>query len=310
MESTYRNINHEGRGQDRLSSLPDDILTEIISRLSITSAISTSVLSHRWRHLWTGVTRIQFRTTPSTHRLSNILRHLTSPKLDVFKLEVLHHKHDYSKELQSCIRDNCRRNVQQVISDVLFPIPDCLLNCRSIVVLDLCGPFKREDVYEAVDIQLPNLKKLSLRFLNYLPPWLHSLHKSSPLLEDLTLRATKQPLNAMPSMNIFFPNLKSLVLGLFPYHVNSTPGVYPDFSIDAPQLTNLVTYGCVLPYRFCTNPTKLVKARIDLLMRKYTGFEGNSDELELHRFSEFFKGMSSIRKLELVVKKWQMNIFT
>ncbi|XP_021739430.1 FBD-associated F-box protein At5g18780-like [Chenopodium quinoa] len=318
MESANCNPNHEGGGEDRLSSLPDDILTEILSRLPINSAVTTSVLSHRWRHLWTGITRFEFHTTKIPTIIPNfscILRHLTSTKLDVFKVKVSRRIYWHDKEeddgFESCIHDICRRKVQQVISNIFFPMPDCLLNCRSLVILDLYGPYEMKYEYKAADIQLPNLKKLSLRFLTFIPHWLGSLHKSSPLLEDLTLASSvhfMQSISTIPLINIIFPNLKSLELGLFPYNVEQTPGINSIFSIDAPKLTNLVTYGCVLPYGFRTNPPALVKACINL--RKYV-LRHEDLEVELHRFPEFFKGMSSVSNLELVVMmEGQRNMFT
>ncbi|KAL7116481.1 hypothetical protein ACP275_03G007500 [Erythranthe tilingii] len=47
-------------GVDMISQLPDDILTSIISRLSLTEAAATSILSTRWRRLWTHTTRLNF----------------------------------------------------------------------------------------------------------------------------------------------------------------------------------------------------------------------------------------------------------
>ncbi|KAJ3704127.1 hypothetical protein LUZ61_007832 [Rhynchospora tenuis] len=38
---------------DRISSLPQDVLVSILSRLELKDAIRTSVLAHSWRHLWT-----------------------------------------------------------------------------------------------------------------------------------------------------------------------------------------------------------------------------------------------------------------
>lgn len=38
-------------GDDRLSSLTDDILLNILDRLNVRNAARTSVLSRRWRHL-------------------------------------------------------------------------------------------------------------------------------------------------------------------------------------------------------------------------------------------------------------------
>ncbi|XP_008812063.2 F-box/FBD/LRR-repeat protein At1g13570-like isoform X2 [Phoenix dactylifera] len=39
-------------GADRLSSLPDAILSSILSLLTVREAVRTSVLSRRWRHVW------------------------------------------------------------------------------------------------------------------------------------------------------------------------------------------------------------------------------------------------------------------
>ncbi|KAJ4798407.1 F-box/FBD/LRR-repeat protein [Rhynchospora pubera] len=40
-------------GEDRISSLPLDVIVSILSRLEVADAIRTSVLSHSWRHVWT-----------------------------------------------------------------------------------------------------------------------------------------------------------------------------------------------------------------------------------------------------------------
>ena len=49
-------------GRDRISALPDEMLLLVLVRLrSVRAAAQTSVLSRRWRGLWTGLTDLTLR---------------------------------------------------------------------------------------------------------------------------------------------------------------------------------------------------------------------------------------------------------
>ncbi|KAF5782341.1 putative F-box domain, leucine-rich repeat domain superfamily, F-box-like domain superfamily [Helianthus annuus] len=52
-------MNVEG---DRLSSLPDDLILKTLSFIDTKHAIRTSVLSSRWRYIWTSTPRLDFST--------------------------------------------------------------------------------------------------------------------------------------------------------------------------------------------------------------------------------------------------------
>ncbi|KAJ0630995.1 putative F-box domain, leucine-rich repeat domain superfamily, F-box-like domain superfamily [Helianthus annuus] len=45
---------------DRLSSLPDDLIHKILSFVSIKQTVETSVLSSRWRFIWTSMPYLSF----------------------------------------------------------------------------------------------------------------------------------------------------------------------------------------------------------------------------------------------------------
>jgi hypothetical protein len=46
----------------RLSSLPDDIIHKILSTVSMKDVVKTSVLSSRWRYIWTSMPYLNFST--------------------------------------------------------------------------------------------------------------------------------------------------------------------------------------------------------------------------------------------------------
>ncbi|KAL7095325.1 hypothetical protein ACP275_10G017100 [Erythranthe tilingii] len=61
-------ISFVGHVDDRVSQLPDDVLADILSRLSLKEAGRTSVLSSRWMNLWKHTNSLNFDTERVSHK--------------------------------------------------------------------------------------------------------------------------------------------------------------------------------------------------------------------------------------------------
>ncbi|CAL5082949.1 unnamed protein product [Urochloa decumbens] len=77
-------------GVDRLSDLPEELRLQIIGRLdSAHEAARTSVLSRRWRGLWTGLLELTFRGVGiGTGSVEAALAQLTDHKLDLLDVRI------------------------------------------------------------------------------------------------------------------------------------------------------------------------------------------------------------------------------
>lgn len=68
----------EDSSVDRISMLPDELLELILSHLTFKEKIATSILSRRWRYLWTSTNRLDFDGIESLRRLASRAENGTS----------------------------------------------------------------------------------------------------------------------------------------------------------------------------------------------------------------------------------------
>uniref|UniRef100_A0A5B7A2E0 F-box domain-containing protein n=2 Tax=Davidia involucrata TaxID=16924 RepID=A0A5B7A2E0_DAVIN len=74
---------------DRISQLPDGVLASILSRLSMREAAATSVMSRRWKNLWTFITRLDFDASKTLYELDRRLCEMQKSKYTHWVNQVL-----------------------------------------------------------------------------------------------------------------------------------------------------------------------------------------------------------------------------
>ncbi|KAK9715233.1 hypothetical protein RND81_06G151600 [Saponaria officinalis] len=171
---------------DRISSLSDELLANILTFLPTLSAVRTSILSRRWRHLFTLTRNLSFNDGKyfdmasltqceerkmsferfvygvlALHRMSHI--HKFSLILDDRSL-----KYDCS-HLLAWITAAVQKGVQHLrlrIWNHPNALPSCILNCQTLTVLRIYT--SGYDLSVPGVVCLPNLRTLHLRYIRFL----------------------------------------------------------------------------------------------------------------------------------------------
>nr|GEY05713.1 hypothetical protein [Tanacetum cinerariifolium] len=233
-----RDIERANVEVDRLSCLPDDLIHKILSFNGLKCAIGTSVLSPRWRYIWTSMPFLDFSTDDFS----------TLPKFSEFVNHVLSRRNNlvqvYSVKLSFC-GDFTQYSVKQILNyafshniqhlevefllegDVEFPFS--LFSSHSLKHLSL----KREFLYEESNKGLKRRSwsyKLKITSILDLPALTTLyLHKVTLCCDDKTYKSVG-PFSKCT-------NIKNLTL-----ESCETVG-YNDFSFSHPLLSNLTLDG-------------------------------------------------------------------
>ncbi|XP_027771330.1 F-box/FBD/LRR-repeat protein At3g52680-like [Solanum pennellii] len=153
-------------GIDRISSLPDEVIHKILSSLLIfDEVVQLSVLSKRWRYIWTTMPYLHFDIDDSCVKRLNggrldyhkilkekfkdfinwVLISQRETKLAKFLLCVAPHDYFDKMEILRWIHAATRRNVQEIVLEFIpceqFELPICVATCESLQVLKLNLPF-------------------------------------------------------------------------------------------------------------------------------------------------------------------------
>lgn len=184
---------------DHISNMPDAILNSILSRLQSTKqVVRTSVLSTRWRYVWTSIPNVdiniyQGKKPFNTEEFEKFVdRVLVSKTLDLDRFRLACSSYCTMSTISRWIELAVMRKVK--LLHLMFStsekndieLPDCLVNCRSLDVLKLSlsmhrlslskvTGFRTLKVLELNKVELDNHDLVQEFFVNCL------------LLEDLSI---------------------------------------------------------------------------------------------------------------------------
>ncbi|KAL3838744.1 hypothetical protein ACJIZ3_023335 [Penstemon smallii] len=217
MSTSKKSRKNDGNGgEDRISNLPGNVISNILSLMSTKDAVRTSVLSKDWEYNWASIFNIDIddsklyskkkadKDTTFVNFVERILLH--SQNIKSFSLTCCE-KYD-SNRMTACISAVLRRNVESL--KVNYPhngiiLPRSLLNCTSLRKLELKLPcIFKVPVSNCFYSNLTNLYLDRVEFVNECSNS-NQLIFTFPVLEKFELRSCKW-LN-MKLVEIYAPRL-------------------------------------------------------------------------------------------------------
>ncbi|KAF7140866.1 hypothetical protein RHSIM_Rhsim06G0214100 [Rhododendron simsii] len=275
--------NDDHNPDDRISNLPDPILCHIISKLPTRTAVATTGLSTKWKHLFASIPDLSLRiddAVPNSDQPSpnfaNFMSHLLTVTLRDAGLRefVLRCNHDYGNaRIDSWVSavlgfDVTRLAIFFTAENTGVSTPS-IFNCTTLVSLSWSQHFA---VNVPGKVCLPNLKRLLLDFVRF--PDGESFERvldGCPVLEDLCCYGCE--FEDIEILRICSGSLKLLMLN------NCCPESEYEIEIDTPELELLLYDDDVATYYPVMNLKTLVKAHVDIGPSKKLVDEADVDEL-------------------------------
>ncbi|KAI3937118.1 hypothetical protein MKX01_015333 [Papaver californicum] len=292
--------------QDRLSALPESILHHILSFLDLKQAIKSSILSSKWRYVWTSLPFLYF-----DYGLSET-KNLTQSKAKSFEKFV-----DQVFQLRiTSIIERLNLNCFGFISSDLQNLSNCLYTWiliglkRKVKELYLDVPFGPKDFKVPSYIFMSeSLTKLKLR--GSADPQLRNIPSnlpnamSLPRLESLVLQSVQFGGDDTPN-KLFSkcPVLESLAITHCVFHSNLKDS---RIKLNTPTLLSFRCKDYMSRY-YCmeTDLSVLVKAELDMTPGEFDAngilrLDGNSRSVYEQRMMKLLRDFHTIEDLTLSV---------
>ncbi|KAL8048825.1 hypothetical protein ABFX02_07G092100 [Erythranthe guttata] len=164
---------------DRISQLPDDILVDILSLLSLKEAARTSVLSSRWINLWKHVAYLDFDVSACEgHKyvkwVNSVIRSHKSPTLKKLGIRFPLDGNSITRWLEFAFS----RHVWRLEFDF------------DVYFKDFCFPYELLAPRSNMVLGFKSLKELSLKKVNLRGGDIELFLRNCPLLEQLIVHTT------------------------------------------------------------------------------------------------------------------------
>ncbi|KAL5730953.1 hypothetical protein ACHQM5_003727 [Ranunculus cassubicifolius] len=257
-------------GKDRITDLPDDILSRILSFLPTVYAVRTSVLSRRWENLWASTLCIDIhdhllsdrRTVQQTKRFMNfvekvLLLHETTcihkfclswswrTLLDPSRVNVW---------VASVLRRKVREIDLNIYVDLPFVFPRTIFTCESLAVLNITNC----DLKIPKSSVFPSLKVLSINVLEIsCDAEIQEVSFSCPSLRELEIFECQW--ERIKTFNISTPALRTLKVSDY-----SSIDDGCKIKIHAKNLRFLKLTSTMSCELYLDNPSSVIVASIDV----------------------------------------------
>ncbi|CAA0816242.1 Unknown protein [Striga hermonthica] len=279
---------------DRLSALPDEIISHILSFLPLKTSVSTRTLAARWRFLLAYALNIQFTDRPSSsmdtiysdRKFEDVLRKILSQceahGHSVITLR-LHREVFWEHKLQAYLETAfaCKLKTLDLSLREIESLPLCVLTSDTLINLKI----KFFDIkMKNITVCLPALKRLHIETA-VLDGSLENLISGCPVLEEFTYIGRIEHVCHCISSS----TMKRLVLECdFPYKVK----------IDTPALDYLS-----LRYDYDI-PRNVSFGSMDSLIEAHIVVFHFDDDLYSRSLVEFVGRLSSVKEMSLCLWDW------
>ncbi|KAK8643914.1 hypothetical protein V6N13_013191 [Hibiscus sabdariffa] len=294
----------KAKHDDSISKLPDSVPSHILSSLPIKDAVSTSILSTRWRHLYAYMLNLDvdfhlFRHLPP-HTLKSFMNFMdkqlffhTEGRIEHLRLNHINISGMNDSNVCGWISAALWRGVKEIdlaftCSSSYFPLPTALLlTSKTLVRLELEFPYV---MVVPIHVCLPCLKTLGLGVIKFEDDdSVKRLISSCPVLEDLSIFNCE--MRNIRSLQISNPSLKRLTLE-FKFHPFTS-----NIVMDLPSLVYFKYAGFTANNYSMGNMPCLVRADISIYRRSLVRerlYHG-------HGLADLFLGLGNVKSLRLTI---------